>query len=88
MDLDREEIINSVRHLEKIGYFIGYTHELIVEDSKFKFRDLDSGIVTVLPYNLQENFDDRDYTDEDISTLKECLEAICEYGIEVDIELD
>lgn len=87
MDLDREEIINSVRHLEKIGYFIGYTHELIVEDSKFKFRDLDSGTVTVLPYNLQENFDDRDYTDEDMETLAMCLQAIQDYDIYVDIDV-
>lgn len=87
MDLDREEIINSVRHLEKIGYFIGYTHELIVEDSKFKFRDLDSGTVTVLPYNLQDNFDDRDYTDEDIETLAMCLQAIQDYDIYVDIDV-
>lgn len=82
------ELLDKIRHLEQIGYYVGDSYELFIEDSKFKFRNICDGRIECIEYTLHDNFDDRDYTDEEVKILHECLSSLERYGIEVDIDLD
>jgi hypothetical protein len=64
---------DTIRKLEKIGYFVTEKYELFVEESKFTFRNIENGKRYSIEYNLKENFDDREYTQDEINDMKLCI---------------
>lgn len=64
---------DTIRKLEKIGYFVTEKYELFVEESKFTFRNIENGKRYFIEYNLKENFDDREYTQDEINDMKLCI---------------
>lgn len=76
-------IWDVIRKCEKIGYFVNDRYELFVEESKFTFRNIDNGKKYSIEYNLKENFDDRDYTEDEIKDMKLCIKYAIKLGFDI-----
>lgn len=78
-------IQDIIREYEKIGYVSNGDYELFIEDSKFKFKRIYDENIFSIEYNLKENYDDREYTKEEIKDMKLCLYYVKKLGFEIDI---
>lgn len=76
-------IWDTIRKLEKIGYFVTEKYELFVEESKFTFRNIENGKRYSIEYNLKENFDDREYTQDEIKDMKLCVAYAKKLGFDI-----
>lgn len=74
-------IWDVIREYEKIGYLVNEEYELFIEESKFTFRNIENGKRYSIEYNLKDNFDDREYTQEEINDMKLCVKYAKKYGL-------
>lgn len=74
-------IWDVIREYEKVGYLVNEEYELFIEDSKFSFRNMANGKRYSIEYNLKDNFDDREYTQEEINDMKLCVKYAKKYGL-------
>lgn len=74
---------DTIRKLEKIGYFVTEGYELFIDESKFTFRNLYNGKKYSIEYNLKENFDDRYYTKKEIKDMKLCISYARKLGFNI-----
>lgn len=74
-------IWDVIREYEKVGYLVNEEYELFIEDSKFSFRNMTNGKRYSIEYNLKDNFDDREYTQEEIDDMKLCVKYAKKYGL-------
>lgn len=78
-----QDDIDKIKTYEDIGYFENEEMVLLVSDNRFNFRNIISNEKFYIEYNLKDNFDSSEYSDEEMESIKMCIETAEEYDFYV-----